>query len=158
MSDAPNPVPDHYRGPIAHLVVDNAAKAIEFYKNAFDAEELFRMPAPDGQRLMHAQILIDGAPVYLVDDFPEMCEGRSRTPTSLGSSCVTIHRYVPDVDAAVEKARVAGASVTMPSQDMFWGDRYARVEDPFGHHWSLATHVRDVTPEEMTEAARNAFG
>lgn len=152
-----DPIPAGSEGIIPHLVVQGAAGAIEFYKQAFDAEEICRNPAPDGQRLMHVEVSINGARVYLCDDFPEMCGGRSRNPMALGASPVTIHQYVADVDAAIAKAQAAGAAVTMPPQDMFWGDRYGTVQDPFGHAWSFATHVRDVSPEEIAAAAASAF-
>jgi PhnB protein len=106
---------------------------------------------------MHAAILIGGAWVFLVDDFPEYCGGKSQTPQSLGGTPVTIHRYVPDCDAAIERAQKAGATVQMPAADMFWGDRYGVVVDPFGHSWSFATHLRDLTPEEIAKGMEEAF-
>jgi len=151
------PVPPGHEGFVPHIVVHNANEAIEFYKNAFDAEEIGRMPTPDGSKLMHAEIKIAGRPVYLCDDFPEMCGGKSRTPKALGNTPVTIHQYVEDCDAAINKAEQAGATVTMPPADMFWGDRYGKVQDPFGHSWSFATHIKDVTLEEMEQAAAAAF-
>ena len=149
-------IPAGSEGLIPHLVVDGCAKAIDFYKEAFGAEEVMRMPAPDG-RLMHAEIAIGGRRVYLNDDFPEMGSGQARHPQALGGTPVTIHQYVEDCDAAVQRAEKAGARVAMPPEDMFWGDRYATVVDPFGHSWSFATHVADPTPEEMAEAAKQAF-
>jgi uncharacterized glyoxalase superfamily protein PhnB len=116
------------------------------------------MPAPDGKRLMHAEMKLGDQVVFLCDDFPEYCGGKSRTPSALGGSTVTIHRYTDDCDAAIAKAQKAGATVTMPPEDMFWGDRYGSVTDPFGHTWSFATHIKDMTPEEMEEAAKSAFG
>ena len=157
MSDV-RPIPEGFEGMIPHLVIKGASEAIEFYKKAFGAEETWRSPAPDGERLMHAEIRIGGSVVFLCDDFPEYCGGSCRDPKSLGNSSVTVHRYVEDCDEAVKRAEAAGATVTMPPQDMFWGDRYAVVSDPFGHCWSFATHVKDVTPEEMAEAAQEAFG
>lgn len=145
------------KGLVPHLVVDGAAKALEFYAKAFGAEETCRMPSPDG-RLMHAEMTIGDQTIFLCDDFPEYCGGKSRTPTALGGSTVTIHRYVKDCDAAIAKAEKAGASVLMPAEDMFWGDRYGSVTDPFGHTWSFATHIKDMTPDEMTEAGKAAFG
>ena len=106
---------------------------------------------------MHAETRIGGQPVFLVDDFPEFRGGNSRTPTALGGTPVTIHRYVEDRDAAIKQAEEAGATVKMPAADMFWGDRYGVVTDPFGHSWSLATHQRDLTPDEMQEGMRAAF-
>jgi PhnB protein len=151
------PIPRGREGLIPHLVCDPCAEAIEFYKRAFGAEEVGRMPAPDGTKIMHAAILIDGRPVFLADDFPEFCGGKSRSPKALGGTPVTIHRYVEDCDAAIKRAQEAGATVQMPAQDMFWGDRYGVVVDPFGHSWALATHLADLTPEEMVKAAEAAF-
>lgn len=152
-----NPIPAGQDGLIPHLVCDPCADAIEFYKKAFGAEEVCRMPAPGGDKLMHAQVKINGRHVFLCDDFPEYCGGQSRSPKSLGASPVTIHQYVKDCDAAIKRAADAGATVVMPATDMFWGDRYGVITDPFGHSWSLATHIKDLTPEEMAEAAGAAF-
>ncbi|ETB50859.1 hypothetical protein O981_18070, partial [Mycobacterium avium 10-5560] len=134
-----------------HLVVDNAAAAIDFYVKAFGAEELGRLPRPDG-KLAHAAVRINGFMVMLNDDFPEVCGGKSMTPTSLGGTPVTIHLTVPDVDASFQRAVDAGATVVVPLEDQFWGDRYGMVADPFGHHWSLGQPVREVSPEEMAAA------
>src|SRR4029079_14123140 len=119
------------------------------YKKAFGAEEIMRMPSPDGKQLMHAQIRIGKSPIFLVDDFPEFCGGKSGTALSLKGTPVTLHHYVESCDAAIKRAADAGAKVEMPAMDMFWGDRYGMVVDPFGHKWSLATHIKDMTPEEM---------
>jgi uncharacterized glyoxalase superfamily protein PhnB len=151
------PIPVGKEGMIPHLVCENCADAIEFYKKAFDAKEVARMPAPDGKRLMHAEITIDGRPVFLADDFPEYCDGKSQSATALGGTPVTIHRYVKDCDAAMVRAEKAGAAVKMPAMDIFWGDRYGVMIDPFGHVWSFATHISDPTPEEMAKAAQTAF-
>lgn len=153
----PEAIPAGREGLIPHLVCDGCTEAIEFYKQAFGAEEMGIVSAPDGKRVMHAAIQIDGRPVFLADDFPEYCEGKSQSPHTLGGTPVTIHRYVPDCDAAVKRAADAGATVKMPPMDMFWGDRYAVVIDPFGHSWSLATHVRDLTPEEIEAGMKEAF-
>ena len=136
-----------------HLVCAGANEAIEFYKKAFGAVEMGRMPGPDG-RLMHAVVQIGGSPIMLVD---EMKEWGALGPKSLNGSPVTIHLYVDDVDVVVARAVEAGAKATMPVDDMFWGDRYGKLEDPFGHHWSVATHLREMTPSEVAEAARKAF-
>jgi uncharacterized glyoxalase superfamily protein PhnB len=146
------PIPDDMHTVTPHLVCNGAANAIEFYKKAFDAVELGRLPGPQG-KLMHAMIRIGDSPVMLVDEFPDM---GSFGPKSLKGSPVTIHLYVKDVDATVKRAVAAGAKITMPVDDMFWGDRYGRLEDPFGHHWSVATHIRDVNPEEMQAAMSKA--
>ena len=152
-----DPIPAGHEGLIPHLVCSPCADAIEFYKKAFGAEEVGRVPGPDGRRMMHAAIRIDGRMVFLVDDFPEFCEGKSETPKALGGTPVTVHRYVQDCDAAIRRAEQAGATVKMPPQDMFRGDRYGVVSDQFGHQWSFATHQRDLSPEQMVAATREAF-
>ncbi len=150
------PIPAGHEGLIAHIVVSNGNEAIEFYKKAFGAEEFCRSAAPDG-KIMHAELRIGGAVLYLCDDFPEYCGGQSRSPLTLGTSPVTLHQYVTDCDAALQRAAEAGATLTMPATDMFWGDRYGTVTDPYGHVWSFGTHVKDMTPEEISEAAAAAF-
>ena len=141
------PNPDGMHSLTPHLVCHGAADAIEFYKKAFGAIEMGRMPGPDG-RLMHAQVRIGDSVLMLVDEWPEM---GSVGPKALKGSPVTIHLYVTDADATIAQAVAAGAKVTMPAADMFWGDRYGRLEDPFGHQWSVATHKRDLSPEEIKE-------
>lgn len=131
-----------------HLVCAGAAKAITFYKKAFAAEEVMRLEGPDG-RLWHASVVIGGSPVMLVDEAPEW---GSFGPKALKGTPVTIHLNVPDVDAFVARAVKAGAKLTMPIADMFWGDRYGVIEDPFGHKWSVATHIRDMTVDEIKAA------
>jgi uncharacterized glyoxalase superfamily protein PhnB len=106
---------------------------------------------------MHAEVQIDGRPLFLVDDFPEFCEGKSESPKTLGGTPVTIHRFVADCDAAIDRAVKAGATVKMPAADMFWGDRYGVVTDPFGHNWSIATHKQDLTPEQIAANMEQAF-
>ncbi|HUF04090.1 MAG TPA: VOC family protein [Aridibacter sp.] len=150
-------IPDEHKGLIPHLVCDDCAGAIEFYKEAFGATEISRAPAPDGKRIIHAEIRIDKNPFFLNDDFPEFCGGKESSPKALGGTPVTIHRYVEDCDAAVDRAAGAGATVTMPPTDMFWGDRYGMVVDPYGHQWSIATHVKDLTPEEMEAGMNESF-
>ncbi|MGN6132918.1 MAG: VOC family protein [Aureliella sp.] len=152
-----SPIPPGHEGIIPHLCCSPCADAIEFYKKAFGAQEVRRIPTPDGKRIMHAEIQLDGRPIFLVDDFPDYCEGKSENPLALGGSPVTIHRFVTDCDAAVERAVAAGATALMPVQEMFWGDRYGVVMDPFGHKWSLATHVKDLTPEQMVQGMEAAF-
>jgi uncharacterized glyoxalase superfamily protein PhnB len=156
MSKPAQPIPTGCEGPIPHLTCSPCDKALDFYTKAFGAEEICRMPGPDG-RLMHAEMKIDGRPIYLADDFPEYCGGKAHNPNALGASPVTIHRYVKDTDAAMKKAETAGGTVVMPATDMFWGDRYGQVKDPFGHSWAFATHIKDMTPEEMMEASKEAF-
>jgi len=151
-TSAVSPIPPGMHTVTPHLVCAGAAEAIAFYQKAFNATELGRMPEPKG-RLMHAAIKIGDSTVMLVDEFPEW---GSVGPKTLKGSPVTIHLYVQDVDAVTQQAVAAGAKVIMPVQDMFWGDRYGVLEDPFGHRWSVATHIRDVTPEEMQKAASEA--
>jgi PhnB protein len=136
-----------------HLVVDDAAAAIDFYVKAFDAVEYGRVPGPDG-KLIHAALNINGFMVMLNDDFPEYNNGKSVTPKALGGTPVTIHLTVTDVDTKFKKAVDAGATVAQPLDDQFWGDRYGVVEDPFGHRWSLGQPVREVSPEEIQEAMK----
>ncbi|MFC0166494.1 VOC family protein [Pseudoduganella danionis] len=131
-----------------HLVCEGAADALAFYTKAFNAREIMRLPGKEG-RLMHASIQIGDSVVMLADDFPEY---GGLGPKALKGSPVTLHLSVADVDAAYAQALAAGAQSRMEPADMFWGDRYAQVTDPFGHHWSLATHIRDVSQEEMQAA------
>jgi len=134
-----------------HLVVDDANAAIDFYVKAFGAVEVGRVPGPDG-KLIHGAVQIDGATVMLADDFPEMSGGKSMTPKSLGGTPVTIHLTVTDVETRFQQAVDAGATVVMPLEDQFWGDRYGIVRDPFGHQWSLGQPVREVSYEEIQQA------
>ena len=145
-----DPIPKGMTAVTPHLVCEGAAEAIEFYKKAFGAVEEVRMPGPGG-KLMHAVIRIGGSAIMLVDAAPEW---GMLGPKALKGSPVTIHLYAVDADAFVARAQKAGAKVTMPVADMFWGDRYGTIEDPFGHHWSVGTHVRDVSPEEMVAAMK----
>jgi PhnB protein len=140
-----------------HLFVSNAAAAIEFYKKAFGAEEVGRHAAPDGKRIMHASLRVNGATLMLCDDFPEFRDGKRSTPEALGGSPVVLHLQVKDADASFNQAVAAGAKVAMPLADQFWGDRYGQVIDPFGHTWSIGAPVRKVSEEELREAAKTAF-
>jgi PhnB protein len=133
-----------------HLVCAGAVKAIEFYKQAFGAKEDGRLLTPNG-KLMHAQLRIGDSSVMLTDESPEM---GSRGPKTLGGTPVTIHLYVRDVDAVFAQAIKAGAKSKLPVTDMFWGDRYGIIEDPYGHQWSIATHTRDLTFEQIQEGAQ----
>jgi uncharacterized glyoxalase superfamily protein PhnB len=142
---AVSPIPEGFHTVTPHLVVNHAADAIEFYRQAFGAEEISRMAGPKG-KLMHAEIRIGDSRVMLVDEFPD--HGK-RGPRPAGGSPVAIHLYVEDADAAFERAVAAGARVVTPLEDSFWGDRYGRIEDPFGHHWSIATRTEDLTREEI---------
>jgi uncharacterized glyoxalase superfamily protein PhnB len=148
------PVPDGFRTVTPYLVCAGAADAIKFYQKAFAATELIRLPTPEG-RVLHAAIKIGDSIVMLNDEFPEM---NSLGPKARKGSSVTIHLFVDNADAWFKRAVKAGAKVMMPLADMFWGDRYGIVEDPFGHNWSIATHVRDLTHKEIQEAARAACG
>jgi PhnB protein len=143
-------VPNGMHTVTPHLVCAGAADAIEFYKKAFSAEELRRIPTADG-KIMHAAVRIGDSMVMLVDEMPDWkCLG----PNALGGSAVTLHLQVENVDALFAQAVEAGATAKMPPADMFWGDRYGMVTDPFGHNWSIATHVREVSPEEMLKASQ----
>ena len=142
------PIPEGMHTVTPHLVCAGAAEAIEFYQKAFGATELSRVPGENG-KLMHASVRIGDSVVMLNEEMPEW---GAFGPKSLKGSAVTIHLYVENADAVFEQAVAAGAKVTMPLDDMFWGDRYGKVEDPFGHQWSIGTHVRDVSPEEMQKA------
>jgi PhnB protein len=147
------PIPEGYRSVTPYLCSPKAPEAIEFYKKAFGAEELMRMPAKDG-RVMHAEIRIGDSIVMLSDSFPEF-GGPKPAPEGVGPA---LHLYVRDADAAFERAVKAGCKAAMPVTEMFWGDRFGKVVDPFGQAWSIAQHVRDVSPQEMAEAAKKAFG
>ncbi|CAN7670603.1 VOC family protein [Duganella sp. Dugasp56] len=143
-------IPEGMHSVTPHLVCEGAADAIEFYKKAFNAVETARMPGPNN-KLMHAAVKIGDSIVMLADDFPDY---GGLGPKALKGSPVTLHLYVKDADAIFAQAVAAGATVKMPIADMFWGDRYGQVTDPFGHHWSIATHIKDMTPEEMNEAMK----
>jgi len=137
-----------------HLVVQDPVAAIEFYKKAFGATEHCRLEMPGTSSIMHAQLQIGDSKLMLAGEFPQ-CP--SKSPLSFGGSPVTIHFYVQNVDEVFQTALDAGAQEIMPVQEMFWGDRYGKLKDPFGHEWSLATHVKDLTPEEMKKAAEECF-
>jgi uncharacterized glyoxalase superfamily protein PhnB len=145
---AVKPIPEGMHTVTPNLTCAGAAEAIDFYRRAFGAVELSRTTAKDGQ-LIHARIRIGDSVIMLNDEMPEW---GALGPKSLKGSPVKIHLYVEDADAAFDRAVKAGAKVTMPLDDMFWGDRYGKLEDPFGHQWSIGTHVRDVSPEDMQKA------
>jgi uncharacterized glyoxalase superfamily protein PhnB len=150
-----HPIPEGQNTLTPYLVVKGASEAIEFYKQAFGAEEICRLPfpLPDGQvKVGHAGLLIGNSSLFLADEFPGH---GSKGPD--GNSPVTIHMYVTDADAAFSRAVEAGATVTMPLANMFWGDRFGKLVDPFGHHWSIAEHLEDVTPEQMKERMAAEF-
>ena len=154
MTSKVQPIPEGYHTATPYLIVSGAARAIEFYKKAFGATELFRMAQPDG-RIGHAEIKIGNSPIMLADEFPEM---GARSPQSLGGSAVSILLYVEDVDAFFHRATAAGATVRRPLADQFYGDRSCTLTDPFGHVWTFATHTEDVSPEEMQRRSADLFG
>ena len=140
-----------------YIVVSNAAAAIDFYKKAFGAEELVRHSAPGTDKLMHAHLVVHGGHLMLSDDFSSQMGGKSETPEALGGSPVTFHLQVDDADAAWKQAVDAGANVTMPLADQFWGDRYGQLHDPFGHKWSIGQTKTAPTPAELEEGAKAVF-
>ncbi|WP_417221582.1 VOC family protein [Achromobacter spanius] len=144
---ATTPIPAGMHTLTAHIICEGAADAIAFYKKAFNAEELARLPGPGG-KIMHAAVRIGDSVLMLMDDFAEW---GSLGPKALKGTPVTLHLYVKDVDAAMKQAVDAGATLAMPAENMFWGDRYGQVVDPFGHRWSIATHQFDYTPEEIQQ-------
>jgi PhnB protein len=147
-------IPTGYHTVTPHLTVRGAADAIDFYKRAFGARERGRMPLPDGKTIMHAELQIGDSIVFLADEFPDM---GCRAPQTLGGATGALHLYVRDVDHAFRRAVAAGAEVRMPVADMFWGDRYAKVADPFGHEWGLATHKADLSAREIGRRAEAFF-
>jgi uncharacterized glyoxalase superfamily protein PhnB len=150
------PVPEGSHTITPHLVINGASEAIEFYTRVFGAKELMRMPFPgpgNQMKLGHAALQIGDSQLYLADEFPE-----SGTHAPKESSPVSIHLYVPNADETFARAVDAGATVLMPLTDMFWGDRFGKIKDPFGHQWSIATHIEDVSPEEMMQRMKAAFG
>jgi PhnB protein len=150
---AVQPIPEGYNTVSPYLAVDDAERAIEYYKKAFGAEETVRMNAPDG-RIGHAELKIGESHLMLSDPFPE---SSTKPPTELGGTSVSVFMYVEDVDAVVQKAVDQGATVTMEVEDQFWGDRFGSITDPFGHNWSIATHIEDLTPEEIEERGKAAM-
>jgi uncharacterized glyoxalase superfamily protein PhnB len=144
-----NPIPQGMHTVTPNLIIRDCAKAIEFYKRALGAQEVARMTAPDGKSVWHAELRIGDSIVFMNDEMPGMSH---RAPTAQNPVPVTMWLYVPDCDAAFEKAVKAGAKETMKPDDMFWGDRVASVADPFGYNWSFATHQKDMTDEEMRKA------
>jgi PhnB protein len=147
------PIPDGFNTITPHIVVQDATKAIDLYKNAFGAQEQTRHMTPDGKAVMHAQLKIGNSMLMLANEFPPMC----LSPKARGGTSVTMHLYVENADAAFQRAVKAGCTVKMPIMDQFWGDRYGQVEDPFGHVWSIATHKQDLSPEQLAANAKAAF-
>jgi len=152
MISIPKPIPDGYHTVTPYLIVDDAAAALDFYRRAFGGRELFRMAGPGG-KIGHAEILIGDSPIMLADEHPEM---GARSLKSIGGSPVSILLYVEDVDAFVERAVAAGAKLTRPIENKFYGDRTGGLEDPFGYQWHISTHIEDVSPEEIQKRARSA--
>jgi PhnB protein len=146
------PIPEGYHSITPYLVVKDAARALDFYRRAFGAKEVMRMDGPGG-KITHAELRIGDSMIMVADEMP----GGSRSPQSLGGSTVGIFLYVDQVDSIFNQAVSAGAKVEMPVADMFWGDRYGKLIDPFGHSWSIATHKEDVAPEEMAKRAKQAM-
>lgn len=153
MSDAVSPVPPGYPTVIPYLCIKGAGEALDFYAKAFNAVETVRMPGPGGM-VMHAEMKIGESVIMLSE---ENCEQGQKSPVTLGGSATHVFLYVPDVDASFAQAIAAGATATMPPMNMFWGDRYGKLKDPFGHEWSMASHVEDVTPEEMGKRMAEMF-
>jgi PhnB protein len=153
MPNSVQPIPTGFHSVTPYLVVNDAARAIDFYQRAFGAKQTVRMDGPDG-KIGHAELKI-GDSVIMVSD--EMPHSGTRSPRSVGSTTVGIFLYVPNVDSAFNNAVSAGARVETPVADMFWGDRYGKLTDPFGHSWSLATHKEDVSPAEMKKRTQQAM-
>jgi uncharacterized glyoxalase superfamily protein PhnB len=148
------PIPKGFHTVTPCLMIRGADRAIEFYKKAFGAELLDRMTGPDGKTVIHSQIRIGDSFIFLGDESSEMGTG---SPEKYGGSCASIHLYVDDADAAFDRAVKAGAKVRMPVADMFWGDRYGKVVDPFGYEWGLGTRKEDLTPDEIRKGAEEFF-
>ena len=144
MAGKVNHIAEGYYTITPYLIIQGAAKAIDFYKKVFGAEEIMRMP--DGNRIGHAELQIGNSKIMLADEYPEM---GIRSPKSIGGSGVSLYIYVPDVDSVVANATSSGAKIIKPVTDQFYGDRSGQIEDPFGHSWGVATHVEDVPPDEM---------
>jgi PhnB protein len=148
------PVPEDFRTITPHLVVRGVPAAVEFYRRAFGAEELYRNPGPDGVSVMHSELLLGDSRYFVNDEFPEHGVFAPRGEYGTG---LTLHIYVPDVDAIYERAVAAGAEVLFPLADCFWGDRYCILKDPFGHRWSVASRIEDLSPQEINERAKASF-
>jgi PhnB protein len=142
---------------IPHLIVSDGKAAIEFYERVFGAEAGHIMLAPDGKRVMHGEIVLDGHKLFVSDEFTEQEGGTCRMPQTLGGTCVRITLQTEDADAIVQRAVASGAKVIMPLQDMFWGARYGKIRDPFGHEWGINQQLLELTPEEEEAAAQKFF-
>jgi PhnB protein len=148
-------VPEGYSSITPYLVIKGAAQAIEYYKKVFGATVLVRMDAPDG-KVGHAELQIGNSRIMLADENPQMGQGHA-SATTVGASPVSLYLYIPDVDRVVERAAAEGAKILRPVQDQFYGDRSGFIQDPFGHLWGIATHVEDVSPQEMKERMKRAM-
>jgi len=153
MPNKAKPIPEGYHSVTPYLTVNDAARAIEFYKRAFGAKEVLRMDGPPG-KIVHAELDIGDSKLMLSDEMPG---GSSRSPQSVGGTTAGVFLYVEDVDSVYKKAVSAGAKEEMPPSDMFWGDRFGKLIDPFGHSWALATHIEDVAPAEMAKRGKEAM-
>jgi PhnB protein len=153
MAKAANPIPQGYHSITSSLTCRDAAKAIDFYKKVFGAQEINRMMSPDGKSVSHAEIKIGDSVLFVNDEFP----GMTAAPAPTSTPAYNLFLYVPDVDTVYARAVAAGARADMPLQNMFWGDRFGKVTDPFGHQWSLAMRVEDLTPEEIGKGAQAFF-
>ena len=152
MDGTVKPIPDGYPAITPYMCMQGASQAIDYYKSVFGAAERFRMPAPDG-KIGHAEINIGGSVIMLADEFPKM---QFRGPRAFGGSPVHLHLYVDNVDGIIERAVAAGAKILRPVKNQFYGDRSGTIEDPFGHVWHIATHVEDMTSEELCRRAEQA--
>lgn len=148
-------IPQGYTSVTPYLIVKDAGKAIQYYKKVFGATELFRMDAPNG-KVGHAELQIGNARIMLADENPSMGQGHA-SAASIGASPVSLYLYIPDVDRVVERAAAEGAKILKPVQDQFYGDRSGFIQDPFGHLWGIATHVEDVSPQEMEVRIKKAM-
>ena len=153
MTKKVSPIPEGYSSVTPYITISGASDAIAFYKKAFGAEEVMRMNGPDG-KVMHAEIRIGGSVIMLHDENPEW---KALSPKTIGDSGSSIMLYVPNVDAVMKAAEQAGATVTMPAADQFYGDRCGNITDPFGHKWAIATHIEDVAPDEIERRAKAMF-
>jgi PhnB protein len=156
-------IPEGYENIIPHVVVKDAAKAIDFYKKVFGAKELYRNTVPgDESKIIHSVITIRTSKIMVVDEFPQMYDNKQSgqrvgSPLTIGGNSVFLNMYFDDVDDIYKKATDEGASVVMPLSDVFWGDRYGQIKDPFGHIWEIATHKKDMTKDELDKAAKEFF-
>ena len=148
------PIPPGYHTLVPHLVIKGASQAIDFYKKAFGAEEVMRIPTPDG-KLLHSELKIGDSRLFMADEMP--MDGCTKSPQTLGGSPVVLHLWSENADATFNTAVKAGAKVIMPMWDAFWGDRYGQVLDPFGHVWSIATHMKDLTADQIRKAGEEAM-